>query len=227
MKNCLLIKGYASQNKKRYEREIVMGYTHGTKWTDELIKEKVLEVVKALKIDRMPTRSECVNYFHDGRLANAISKRCGWYSLAKELDLDIKESETTFGKRYETIAEELLQELGFQVRRMSQNFPYDLLVDDCVKVDVKASRLYKGKLGNFYSFNLEKPYATCDIYLLFAINDSDEIEKTMVVPSKNVIAQNQISVGEYNSKYHKYTERFDLIKAVVGFWGKVEKDRWV
>lgn len=199
-----------------------MGYAHGTKWTDELIKEKVLEVAKALKLERMPTRSECVKYFNDCKLANAVSKRYGWYSLAKELNLDIKGCETTFGKSYETLAEELLKSFGFQVRRMSQNFPYDLLVDDCVKVDVKASRLYRGKLGNFYSFNLEKPYATCDVFLLFAVSDDGEIERKMVVPCKNVIAQTQISVGEHNSKYHKYTDRFDLIDSVADFWERVE-----
>lgn len=61
----------------------------------------------------------------------------------------------------------------FSVRRMAQNFPYDLLVDDCVKIDVKASNLYRGPNGDFYTFNLEKPYATCGIYILFALPEVD------------------------------------------------------
>lgn len=198
-----------------------MGHTHGIRWNDELIKEKILEVVKGLQLDRMPTRSECDKYFNDTRLTNAVSKRCGWYNLAKELELSIKECETTFGKEYEAIMAEKLQSLGFEVRRMSQNFPYDLLVDDCVKVDVKASRLYKGKQGNFYSFNLEKKYATCDFYLLLTVGEQGDIEKIMVVPSSNVIANNQISVGEKNSKYHKFVNRFDLLAETVIFWKSV------
>lgn len=198
-----------------------MGYAHGTQWTEELIKEKVLEVVDALKLDRMPSRKECVNYFHNSGLANAISRRYGWYNLAQELGIQIKESETLFGKSYETRATEMLQAMGFEVRRMSQNFPYDLLVDNCIKIDVKASRLYRGKLGNFYSFNLEKNYATCDFFLLLAISDEDTIEKRMVVPSKNVLANNQISVGEHKSKYYQFIDRFDLIETASEFWNNL------
>ncbi len=195
-----------------------MGYAHGTQWTDELIKQKVFEVVEALKLDRMPSRRECENYFHNGGLVNAISRRYGWYNLSKELGLQIKESETGFGKGCEIMATEMLMAHGFNVRRMTQNFPYDLLVDDCVKIDVKASKIYRGKHGNFYSFNLEKQFATCDFYLLLAINDDGSINRRMVVPSSNVIANNQISIGEQRSKYHKFTDRFDLIEAASAFW---------
>ncbi len=198
-----------------------MGHTHGTHWTNELIKQKVLEVIDALKLDRMPSRKECENYFHDTSLTNAITRRCGWYNLAKELGIDIKTSETQFGKSYETMATEMLQAMGFEVRRMSQNFPYDLLVDDCVKVDVKASRLYRGKQGNFYSFNLEKPFATCDFFILLAIEDDKTIGRKMIVPSNQVIANNQISVGEHKSKYYQFTDRFDLIENAVAFWASL------
>lgn len=195
-----------------------MGYTHGTKWTDELIREKILEVVNALKLNRMPSKKECEDYFHNNGLTNAVSRRYRWYELARELSLDIKESETYFGKSYEAQTTEMLQAMGFEVRRMSQNFPYDLLVDDCVKVDVKASRIYRGKQGNFYSFNLEKPFATCDFFILLAIGDDDKIERKMVVPSNHVISNNQISVGEHRSKYYQFTDRFDLIENAAAFW---------
>ena len=198
-----------------------MGYAHGTRWTDELIKEKVLEVKEALGLDRMPSQKECENYFHNSALTNAISKRCGWYKLAEELGLPIKESETLFGKRYERIAFEMLQAEGFEVRRMNQNFPYDLLVDHCVKVDVKASKLYKGKNGSFYSFNLEKDFATCDFYILLAVGEDGEIKRTMIVPSGFVVANNQISVGVKRSKYHKFTNRWDLILSLVEFWSRM------
>ena len=194
-----------------------MGYTHGTKWTDELIKSKIMEVVNGLELDRMPSRSECDRYYRDTTLSNAVSKRIGWYALAEELNLPIKSSETLFGKTHESLACEALMANGFEVRRMAQNFPYDILVDDCVKVDVKASRLYHGKNGNFYSFNLEKPYATCDFYFLFVITDDDS-ERILIVPSKAVVAQNQISVGEKKSKYYLYENAWNLIEDAVQFW---------
>ena len=134
----------------------------------------------------------------------------GWYSLAQILALPIKECETSFGKRQEQIAQEQLIARGFEVRRMPQNFPYDLLVEDCVKVDVKASKLYRGANGNFYSFNTEKPFCTCDIYMLYLINDDNSEKDVLVLPSKFVPTNTQISVGETTSKYYKYAQKMGL-----------------
>lgn len=197
-----------------------MGYTRGTQWTDELIKEKVLEVVSSLNLKRMPSRSECEEYYHDTSLTNAVSRRKGWYQLANELNLPLKESETLFGKTHETLAAETLMALGYEVRKMPQNFPYDLLVDDCVKVDVKASRLYHGTVGNFYSFGLKKEYATCDIYILYIIPDNAE-DRVLIIPSKDVIANKQISVGETHSKYYEYEDAWWMIDSATQFWKSI------
>lgn len=194
-----------------------------TKWTNQMIRDGIMEVVDALKLDRMPSRKECEEYFHNTSLTNVVSRRHGWYALAKEMGLEIKESETGFGKIFEKKACEMLRAQGFEVRRMSQNFPYDLLVDDCLKIDVKASRLYRGEEGNFYTFNLEKPYATCDFYLLLTVNDDDTINRRMVVPSYHVISNSQISIGEHKSKYHQFTDRFDLLENATEFWDGISK----
>ena len=112
--------------------------------------------------------------------------------------------------------------MGYEVRRMPQNFPYDLLVNDSVKVDVKASRLYHGAGGNFYSFNLEKPFCTCDIYVLRMIDvDGSEVD-TLVVPSKSVSTNTQISVGETTSKYRKYSQKWEYIADYCAFMDSVE-----
>ena len=103
---------------------------------------------------------------------------------------------------------------------MPTNFPYDLLVNDCVKIDVKASKLYNGKQGSFYSYRMGKPFATCDFYLLFAINN-DMAERIMVVPSNHVITNHQISVGEHDSIYHKYIDKWELISSLSEFWNKL------
>ena len=195
-----------------------MGYSRGTEWTDELIKEKVFEVVAALELDRMPSRKECETYFKNGCLASAITRRKSWYSLAAELGLPVKDSETCLGKRYETIAEEQLNGKGFDTRRMPQNFPYDILVDSSIKVDVKVSHLFKGPNGSFYAFNLEKPFCTCDIYLLYTLEeDGDNIKDLLIVPSKFVPSNTQISVGAINSKYYKYRDRWDYIESYSSF----------
>lgn len=46
-----------------------MGYTHGTRWTDEEITEKIIEIVKFSHLDRMPTRKEVEQYLW-GHVAN-------------------------------------------------------------------------------------------------------------------------------------------------------------
>jgi len=188
------------------------------KWTKEEILARILEVVEALQLDRMPTTRECNDYYQDSRMTNAACRRYGWYVLADELGLKNKDSETGFAKKFEKKAREMLMAMGFTVRKMPQNYPYDLLVDDSVKVDVKASKLFRGEQGNYYSFSLDKPYATCDYFLLLTVDDDDEtITRRMVVPSCLVMTQSQISVGEHKSKYHQYTNRFDLIEKASDF----------
>lgn len=201
-----------------------MGYTHGIRWTDEAIKEKVIEVKTMLGIDRMPSRKECMEYFNDNALVSVVSRRMGWYKLAQELGLSIKPTETALGKRIEEHAMTQIEGIGFCVVRMPQNFPYDLLVNGCVKVDIKASRLYKGELGNFYSFNLEKPYATCDLYVLYTLDEQNIPKEAYVIPSKFVFANTQISIGEKNSKYHIYREKWMYLKRISDFFGSLQKE---
>jgi hypothetical protein len=195
-----------------------MGYTHGIRWSDDQIKKAVMEVKDGLGLDRMPTRSECVNYTNSNALSSAITRRDGgWYGFAKELGLRIKESETTTGKRNEIRIKQTITEKGYEVKRMSQNFPYDLLVNDCLKVDVKSSHLYKGNEGNFYTYRTGKKYATCDLYILVALDETDEMVKTFILPSSKVMKNTQISIGEYNSKYDVYQDRWDILDDFITF----------
>ena len=192
-------------------------------WTDDRMKGAVMEVVNALGLDRMPSQTECRDYFHNSCLTNAVSKYKGWYSLATEMGLDIKESETQFGRLFEGRASDLLKSQGFQVRRMTTKYPYDLLVDDCIKVDVKASKLFHCDDGNYYAFNLDKEYSTCDFYLLLTVDDDNTINRRMIVPSNQVICNSKISVGETKSKYHKFSDRFDLLETASAFWTDLVK----
>lgn len=131
-----------------------MGYSHGIKWTDDKIMKEVLSVMKTLNISRFPTKSECNSVTESTDLSNVISKRFGWYKLAEMMGLSIRECETTTGKEFEEVAKNILSENGFVVERMVQNHPFDLLVNETVKIDVKASNLYNGANGDYYSFSL-------------------------------------------------------------------------
>lgn len=173
-------------------------------------------MIAETNMKRMPTRVEVDAYFGNYKLSNAISKRKLWFILAQELGLEIKDSETAFGKSYESKAMEQLICMGYEVEKMPQNFPYDLLVNNSIKIDVKASRLYKGTTGRFYAFNLEKPYATCDLYILY-LENNNAIKDILIIPSKFVIKNTQISIGEINSKYYKFSQKWEYMADYANF----------
>lgn len=159
----------------------------------------------------MPTRNQIRSYFGDDRLSNKVSKTLGYYGWADRFGLKVASNDTNTGKNGERIAKEFLEQNGFSVKQMLQNYPYDLLINDVVKADVKYSNLYKNKDGFcFYSFALRKPYPTCDLYILVANNQDDE-QRFYIVPSREAV-QKQISIGEHHSIYDKYLQRFDIIK---------------
>jgi len=186
-----------------------MGYAHGTQWTEELIIKYIKDVVNKFNLDRMPSKSEVDTYYNGTGLSNAISRRWGFYGLAKMLGLDIKKSDTYIGKQHEEIMNIKIKDMGFLVERMSQNYPYDLLVNKIIKVDVKVSRLYNGPNGNFFTFNLEKKFRTCDIFTLLCLNDNNEITREYILPSVFVPNNTQISIGEFKSKYSRFLNRWD------------------
>ena len=188
-----------------------MKHTHGEKWNEETIKEGILEVIKALNTNRMPTRVEIENLTGNSALTNIISKKGGFRHWAEKLGLDTKESDTNFGIKGEELAEKILVEKGYKVEQMTVKHPYDILVNDDIKIDIKTSRRYYYKDDNYmYSFRLEKRYPTCDLYMFLCIHE-DKVEKVMIIPSK-FLHQTQVSIGE-QSKYDQYIDRYDYIES--------------
>ena len=99
-----------------------MGYTTGHKWTDAEIAMGIRDMVDNLGLERMPTRNEVAAYYGNS-MACAVTRRIGWYNLAKQLGLRLKECETTVGKLHEYLLAEELTGMGFQVRKMPPKFP--------------------------------------------------------------------------------------------------------
>lgn len=196
-----------------------MGYVQGTRWTDELIEQEILRVREALNLDRMPTNSEVKSVAGNG-LACKISKSGGYKYWADKLNLKMKKSETSLGKKYEEYVAGLLKRKGYEVEQMSMKHPYDLLVNMNIKVDVKISNLYRGAKGEFHTFNLEKHNHNCDLFICVCVTDK-EIVKTLVVPSKFLMKINQLSVGAV-SVYDVFKDRFDYIEKYDVFYNQLE-----
>ena len=194
-----------------------MGHTHGIEWTDSLVKEEILKIKESLNIDRMPTRKEIELVTKNSKLTNRISRTKGFYGWAKELNLSIKESETTFGKKYEFIIKELLEKHNFKVEKMVQNYPFDLLVNGNVKIDVKVAKPYISNINSTYhTFNLYKKYASCDVYICVCLTVEEEIERVLIIPSSE-LKITQLSIGK-DSYYNKFNERFDYISKYSDFY---------
>jgi len=197
-----------------------MGYTHGTKWTNEKIEEEIQKVMNALNIKRMPSNSEMRMVTGSYALSNKLIKTGGIYHWADKLGLKIKVGETQIGTKYQDYIANKLNDMGFEIEMMSTKHPYDLLVNGNVKIDVKVARPYEHKeIGRFHTFNLEKKYPTCDIYISVALNDNDEIQRIFVIPSK-YLKITQLSVGK-RSKYNKYINKWDYIKEYDDFYKNI------
>jgi hypothetical protein len=185
-----------------------MGHAFGEYWTQEKILQSVKDCMDATGLTRMPSRSELSGYYGNNKVTNAIKRfPGGYYKVAELLKIEMKESETQFGKYGEELAIKLLEEHGFSVERMTTRYAYDLYVNGSVKVDVKTARPSRANKSFCYSFNLEKRFPTCDVYFLIAKNE--EKESIYIVPAS--INQTQIGLGTGTTVYSKYQDRYDII----------------
>ena len=100
---------------------------------------------------------------------------------------------------------------------MTTKYPFDLLVNGLVKIDVKSACAYYSKNGSrLHTFGINKEVATCDIYMIFALNENgDKIERTFIIPSHH-IEMKSLNLGE-DSKYNKYIEKYDYIDKYINF----------
>lgn len=189
-----------------------MAYSHGQKWNEEKIVEALRFMIDKRGMNTMPTHSEIREFFGDNALVCAMSKRNGTKYYAKLLGMEIKECESKFGDQLEDYCVLQIQEkLGLDGEKTKPRYSYDILVNRNVKVDVKASRPFNN-YGNakYYTFNLEKKEQTCDIFVFYCINQNNEIEKTLVIPSTVLSGKNQLAVGK-SSMYDKYIDQWRFI----------------
>ena len=180
------------------------------KWNDEEIEKNIKAAMKSLQIERMPSSNELKSLGRND-LHCAISKSGIKYSgWANKLGIELKISETYKGNKYEYIIKEKIERLSdhLKAEKMSTGHPYDLLINKCVKVDVKVSSPNM-KNGRVHTFGLNKVHSTCDIYVCVALDEADQIERIFIIPSPHVQIVT-LCVGE-KSKYNKYIDNWDFI----------------
>ena len=184
-------------------------------WDDLEITNRINEVRHAMVLDRMPSRAEVEAYYGNTGLVNAIAKHGGFYHWAKKLELKVKECETQLGYECEMLVKGLLEEQGYVCEKTSARHPYDLLVNGCVKIDVKVARISRNHNTDYYSFSLAKPMQTCDVYVAVCLDDNDEVKKLYVIPAHIMTGKTQLALGIKRSKYDEYIEKWDIIDNLI------------
>lgn len=200
--------------------------TNSFSWTTDRAEKEIIQIKDSLGLDRMPTRSEILNFRENNDLCSYISRSYGFYGYASRLGLPIKESETTVGKKFEYIVSGIIHADGHSVEHMPQNHPYDLFVDGCLKIDVKYSNLFQGEHGNFYRFSWEKKYPACDVYVLISSKTGEQdCAVIRVIPSCHIDNTSGLAIGEHNSIYDMYINRWDYIDEYLSFYKRMKESR--
>lgn len=175
--------------------------------------------MKELNLSRMPSRQEIVNVKHNNILTSAIAKNGGFKKWAEMLSLEMKNSESKTGWIAEDWAKDYLESLGYKVEKMSTKHPYDLLIDNFIKVDVKCSKPIMVKKNKTYSrlhsFWINKRHSTCDLYLLYALDEENKIERVFVIPGHELMVKT-LCIGK-ETKYEKYIDRWDYFDKYIKF----------
>jgi hypothetical protein len=191
----------------------VKGY--GKVWTEERVINEILNCMNILDIDRMPTSVE-LKALGRNDLHLKISRTRTYSGWAEYLNIKRKESCSLDGQNNEIYIASFLESLGHSVEKMSTKHPYDLLVDNTIKIDVKTSNPYMLKGSRVHTFGLTKDRPTCDIYICIAFDEKGSIERTMVIPS-HYLQIVTLCIGA-NSKYNRFIGRYDYIKLYSEFY---------
>ena len=201
-----------------------MGYTHGRKWSEDEVRKEIMNIVETLDLKHFPTKSQIINFYGNNSLANKISRSGGSRYYADLLKLEIVNCESEFGNFFEELAiDEILENTGFSSLHTNVKYPYDLLTNGNIKVDVKASKKVKNKNANFpyHSFNLEKREPTCDIFVFYCLDENMEIEKRVIIPSCLLSGKTQVGMGGL-SKWDAYIDKWEYFDMYNKFYDSVK-----
>lgn len=188
------------------------------KWTDEDIMLNISSIANQFEPIRMPTNSEVIRMSGGYALANAIQKHGGYEYWAKRMGLKQMKSETKIGIEYERKVADILLKAGHEVEETSIKHPYDLLVDGCVKVDVKVANTALVRGYPAHSYRIAKPQQTCDFYICC---ECDGNEDMYVIPAHMCKGQKQIVMGTNSDKYSLYKSAFYLIDDTVKYFASL------
>ncbi|WP_226035731.1 hypothetical protein [Aquibacillus saliphilus] len=189
-------------------------------YNEDDIESHIVKCMAQQGLTRMPTYHEIKEYDNDTTsLSNAIMKTKGFKGWAEYLNLEIKESDTKFGQNGEDVAVEKIRSLGKEVLNLSTIAPYDLLINNHVKVDVKSATIWERNGKNTYAYNMPSKYHKCDIFLCLGFNENrDQVLNWYLIPSKLLDVSTVYINADGNNKYSRFENRWDYIDRYNDFY---------
>lgn len=185
------------------------------KWNEDLIGKEIMKLAEQFDTPKMPTNREVLDMTGNHALSNAIQKNGGFSYWAERLGLEQKKCETAVGIKWEKQIANMLAEKGHKVELTSTKHPYDLLVDGCVKIDVKAANASIVRGSKIHAYRIAKRQQTCDFYVCC---ENDEKKDIYVIPANMTTGQVQIEMGNGRTKYDSYKNAFYLISEATRFY---------
>lgn len=197
-----------------------MGYTHGKRWSESEIIKGILGVKDALGTEYMPSKSEMETVTGNKGLSNAVSRYGGVKYFRKLLNLEQKESCSLTGDINEYYIMEILKNKGFYVEKTKPRYPYDLLINGIVKIDVKSANPILSKVHemNEFVFAINNIHPKCDLFI-FVTQFPDGKRDEYIIPS-HLIKQTQLGIGE-TSKYDIYLNKYDYIDKYINLYDQI------
>lgn len=173
-------------------------------WSENMVAEQLMEISKGTGF--IPSNSE-LNELGRSDLANQITRRGGFISWAERLGLKRRGSASDTGWGGEKELAAILTQMEFEVQPTKLvKAPYDLRVNDSLRLDVKTARFaeYGVCRGWFYRIG-KNPQA--DILALFQIDTKD----CYFIPWQNCPTTN-VTISRDGGKYIRYKNCYGILK---------------
>lgn len=190
------------------------------KWNNEKIENEIKAMLEDTKIKYFPAKNEIDEYYGDTCLSNAIAKTYGFRGWSEIFNLPRKDSSVKLGNAWEYRIMDYLISKGYDIEKMSYKHPYDLLINEYIKVDVKVSKLFNAD-SPYHSFDLGSSNHNCDIFILITLDEDENPERVLIIPSSDLMGQKQVAIGK-NSKYNKYNYRYEVIDKYDKFYKRLK-----
>ena len=140
------------------------------RWTDELVLSEVKEI--GIAIGKFPSRQDLENMGR-GDLGNAIAKRGGFMHWAKISGFGRASSASDTGWQGEKEFADMCLARGLKIQnREGVKCPYDLVVNDRVRIDVKSARMANYGAGKGWYYRIGK-YVQADVVVLYQLDTGD------------------------------------------------------